>query len=197
MEQTQTEAPKITKDMTIGDILEHNKEHAMKLSEIMTDVGLHCVGCGAATFETLEQGVVGHGMSQEVLDKLVKDLSVVLEDAPAAKVEHSDTPISLTLPAITKVKELLLKNDKKEHVLRVAVLAGGCAGHSYDLALVAVAQDNDVVFKQDGITIAVDKGSLDKLDGVEVDYVDTLNESGFKFGNPNAKSGCGCGSSFN
>ena len=55
----------------------------------------------------------------------------------------------------------------------------------------------DINFKQDGVNVAVDKGSMDKLNNIEIDFIDTLNESGFKFNNPNAEADCGCGKSFN
>jgi len=196
MEQTQTEAPKITKDMTIGDVLQLRSDKAMKLSEIMTAAGLHCVGCGAATFETLEQGVLGHGFSQEQLDKLVGDLNAALEEEEPT-VAQGESPVTLEASAVTKVKELIAKEGNSDKALRVAVLAGGCSGYSYDLSLQSTKQEGDLEFTQDGITVYVDKSSLKMLDGIHVKYVDTLNESGFKFDNPNAKNGCGCGSSFN
>ena len=74
----QTQIHKVTKNMLIAEILSENPEKAQLLSEIMLDFGIHCIGCGAAAFETLEQGVLGHGFSEEDLNKLVKQINEVL-----------------------------------------------------------------------------------------------------------------------
>ena len=67
----------------------------------------------------------------------------------------------------------------------------------YNLEFVSTPVEGDLNFKQDDVNIAVDKKSMEMLNGIEIDFVDTLNESGFKFNNPNASAGCGCGKSFN
>jgi iron-sulfur cluster assembly protein len=72
---------KITKDMIIADILEDNFEKADLLSEIMMDFGIHCVGCGASGFETLEEGVLGHGFSEQDLDLLIQRLNKVISNS--------------------------------------------------------------------------------------------------------------------
>lgn len=188
------ETKKITKDMTIGSILEGHADKAMKLSEIMAAAGLHCVGCGAATFETLEQGVIGHGFDESVLDKLIVDLNNALEEEEIV-IEEGE-PIVLTDEAVTKVKEIMSKEKKEGHGLRVAVLAGGCAGYSYSLNLQEKPEKSDVVFEIKGVKVFVDRESIHILKGTEVNYIDSLEESGFKFSNPNSKGNCGCGKSF-
>ena len=65
----------------------------------------------------------------------------------------------------------------------------------YDLQFLDEPVKGDINFKQDGINIGVDKGSLDQLNNIEIDFIDTLNESGFKFNNPNVEDACGCGES--
>ncbi len=70
---------KITKNMLIAEILAENPEKAQLLAETMMDFGIHCVGCGAASFETLERGVLGHGFSEKDLNKLVKQINNILE----------------------------------------------------------------------------------------------------------------------
>ena len=185
----------ITKDMTIGEILQKHTDKAMKLSEIMTAAGLHCIGCGAATFETLEQGVLGHGFSEDILNQLVSDLNEVLEEEDQ-NVEKEGILLRLDISAVNKINTLLKQKGNEKKALRVAVLAGGCAGYSYDLSLQDNKQEGDFEFEQDGIKIYVDKSSLKMLEGITISFVDTLNESGFKFDNPNARTGCGCGKSF-
>ena len=186
---------KITKNMTIGDVLKDYPSKAMRLSEVMMTAGLHCVGCGAATFETLEQGVKVHGFNDKQLNKLVDDLNAVLKE----KDEISDNKAHLKLSdsAVKKIKEIMKKEGKENYGLRVAVLAGGCAGYSYDLSIQEKPKDGDIIFKQEGVNIFIDKTSMSMLEDVVINYVDTLEESGFKFENPNATGGCGCGKSFN
>ena len=75
----QTSTKIITKDMLIAEILAENPEKAQLLSEIMTGFGIHCVGCGAAAFETLEQGVLGHGYFEKDLNNLIKELNKILK----------------------------------------------------------------------------------------------------------------------
>ena len=80
--------------------------------------------------------------------------------------------------------------------LRVAVLAGGCSGFQYRFELDATPQDDDLVIERAGATVLVDPASLDLLAGSELDYTDELMGSHFAVRNPNAKSACGCGTSF-
>jgi iron-sulfur cluster assembly accessory protein len=186
---------KITKNMTIGSILEKYPEHAFKLSEVMAAAGLHCVGCGAATFETLEQGVQVHGFDNSVLNNLIVDLNAVLNQKDSSKLFES-VVCNLTTRAAEKVKEIMNKNKKQKCFLRVGILSGGCAGYSYDLGIEDKKRSSDVCFEQEGIQILVNKECVPILKDVEIDYVEGLNENGFKFNNPNASNGCGCGKSF-
>ena len=97
-----------------------------------------------------------------------------------------------------KVKQIIASEGKEKMVLRVSVLAGGCSGYTYDLEL--VEQENapkvDLKFKQDNLEISVDRNSLEHLNGTQIDFLDSLKESGFKFLNPNSTKECGCGKSF-
>ena len=103
---------------------------------------------------------------------------------------------SLTLtPSAAKRVAFIADKQGKPAVLRLAVDGGGCAGFSYRFEMGEVAAD-DVQVETDGVTLVVDPVSLDLLDGSAVDYVEDLGGSAFKVTNPNAASGCGCGSSF-
>jgi iron-sulfur cluster assembly accessory protein len=104
--------------------------------------------------------------------------------------------VSLTENAITKVKEILDSQDPKPAGLRISVVGGGCSGFSYSMAFENTPNMLDKTYSYDGLKVFIDQASLLYLDGAEVDYVETLEGSGFKFGNPNVKSTCGCGSSF-
>lgn len=106
--------------------------------------------------------------------------------------------ITLTGAAVEKVKEVIAQQQSRSDLgLRVGVVAGGCSGFSYHMALDEKATDGDQVFEFDGVKVFVDPNSLIHLKGVEIDFVDSIHGSGFKFNNPNAKSSCGCGESFN
>ena len=105
-------------------------------------------------------------------------------------------PLTLTPNAIAKVKEIMAQQNPVPAGLRVGVVGGGCSGFSYSMAFENTAGMMDKSFDFDGLKVFVDATSLMYLNGCVVDYVDTLEGSGFKFDNPNVKSTCGCGSSF-
>src|SRR3989344_2866968 len=115
----------ITKDMTISEVIEKYPSTIETL--LMT--GVHCIGCHVSYFETLEQGMKGHGMTDEEIDDVIKEM-------------------------------------------------------------------NNVVKEEKGVKVILDKESLDLLKGSKLDYVDSLQDAGFRIHNPNAKSTCGCGHSF-
>ena len=106
-------------------------------------------------------------------------------------------PISLTPTAITKVKEIMGQQTPVPAGLRVGVVGGGCSGFSYSMSFENASGLMDKVFDMDGLKVYVDATSVMYLNGCIVDYVETLEGAGFKFENPNVKSTCGCGSSFN
>ena len=190
---------KITRDMTIDSILTTHTEKAPMLIEVMSAAGLHCVGCGAAVYETLEQGIVGHGYSSEYLETLLQDLNEVLDDSPKedlAPVAAENFTLTMTARAVAQVRHMKALEEKPDSSLRIAVITGGCSGYSYDMHFVEKPFEGDVHTIHDGMDVYIAQSSLEVLDGIEVDYVMTLNESGFKYNNPNADSSCGCGLSF-
>jgi iron-sulfur cluster assembly accessory protein len=104
--------------------------------------------------------------------------------------------VQLTENAVTKVKEILTSQEPKPAGLRISVVGGGCSGFSYSMAFENQPNMLDKTYTYDGLKVFVDQASMLYLDGAQVDYVETLEGSGFKFSNPNVKSTCGCGSSF-
>jgi iron-sulfur cluster assembly accessory protein len=104
------------------------------------------------------------------------------------------TQVTLSHSAARRVAFIAAKQGKPP-VLRLAVDGGGCAGFSYRFSL-GEPEDGDEVASTDGVSLVVDPVSLDLLQGSEVDYVEELGGASFKVTNPNAASGCGCGSSF-
>jgi iron-sulfur cluster assembly accessory protein len=111
--------------------------------------------------------------------------------------EVKTAPISLTANAVSKVKEIMGQQNPTPAGLRVSVVGGGCSGFSYSMAFENGSGLMDKVFDMDGLKVYVDATSLMYLNGCIVDYIETLEGAGFKFENPNVKSTCGCGSSFN
>lgn len=112
------------------------------------------------------------------------------------KTQQPQHPITVTSSAIAKIKSMMAKEGKEGYCLRLGVITGGCAGLSYDLRFQKDPYANDMAFEQEGIKILINPEALNFLKGIHVDYLDTLKSSGFQFRNPNAKSTCGCGTSF-
>ena len=103
--------------------------------------------------------------------------------------------LTMTDAAVQKVAEYLTDEENKGKALRVFVEGGGCSGFQYGLAFDEPAED-DTHLEFGGVKVLVDPSSAQYIKGANVDFVDTLQGSGFKVSNPNAKSTCGCGSSF-
>ena len=105
--------------------------------------------------------------------------------------------IQLTETAVSKVSEILNSQpEPRPTALRIAVVGGGCSGFQYSMAFENNAGPLDKTYNFNGLKVFVDQASMLYLDGVRVDFVETLEGAGFKFENPNVKSTCGCGSSF-
>ena len=101
----------------------------------------------------------------------------------------------LTERAVARITEIIAA-DGRDAALRVAVLAGGCSGFQYRFELDEMTQVDDLVIERAGARVLVDPASLDLLAGAELDYTDELMGSHFAVRNPNARSACGCGTSF-
>jgi iron-sulfur cluster assembly protein len=104
--------------------------------------------------------------------------------------------VQLTETAVSKVREILDSQEPKPAGLRIAVVGGGCSGFSYSMAFENTPNMHDKTYNFDGLKVFIDQASLLYLDGVQVDYIESMEGSGFKFNNPNVKNTCGCGSSF-
>jgi iron-sulfur cluster assembly protein len=107
--------------------------------------------------------------------------------------------MTVTPVATTEVKRFMEQEGVafNEGGLRVSVQPGGCSGFRYGLLIEEKAADDDLVIDQEGIRVFVDPFSAQYLNGVTIDYVSSMQGSGFTFKNPNSTGGCGCGSSFN
>jgi iron-sulfur cluster insertion protein len=103
--------------------------------------------------------------------------------------------VDLTPSAAARVAAIAAKQAKPA-ILRLSVEGGGCSGFQYKFGLADMVEGDDAVVERDGVRLVVDPMSLDLVSGAAVDYVESLGGSAFKVTNPNAASGCGCGSSF-
>ncbi len=120
----------------------------------------------------------------------------VASQGPWGPKERTNSMITVTPTATSKVKEIMTSQNPVPTALRVAVVGGGCSGFSYHMAFENQVNETDNVYEFDGLKVLVDQMSEMYLEGVQVDYIETLEGAGFKFNNPNVKSTCGCGSSF-
>lgn len=180
---------KITPGMTIAEIFSKFPHKSQLLAQVMTNAGLHCTSCSAATWETLEAGILSHGMHKSAIQKLVDELNAVLEE------EMDLETITLTPRAAKKFREFAKEEGNENYALRFGDSAGGCGGFQYILDFSEAATEEDVIFESEGIQIHIKKGMLGRLLGAIIDYVDGLQGAGFKISNPNVKSSCGCGTS--
>ena len=115
--------------------------------------------------------------------------------APAYRV-GDERLIKVSPSAAKKVSSLLTKQGRASGVLRVAVVGGGCSGLQYKMDLQDAPASRDILVESSGIRVVVDPKSALYVTGSELDYVDALQEGGFKVKNPNAATTCSCGESF-
>jgi len=104
--------------------------------------------------------------------------------------------LTLTEAATRKIGAVLAEQKEPVYGLRVSVFRGGCSGYEYGMSLAEAAESGDWVGEFQGLRVLVDPESARFLEGVRIDYVETLQASGFTISNPNAAQGCGCGRSF-
>ena len=112
---------------------------------------------------------------------------------------ESGVAVHLTPQALDQVLKFMAAEGVSETTggLRVSVLPGGCSGFKYSLNIEERALEDDIVLPTERVKVFVDGFSLPYLNGVQIDYVTSMQGSGFTFSNPNATGGCGCGTSFN
>ena len=110
--------------------------------------------------------------------------------------QQLDAPLQFSPAAASKVRELIAEEGNAELKLRVYIQGGGCSGFQYGFTFDEAQNADDTVMVKNGVTLLVDPLSLQYLMGAEVDYSESLHGAQFVIRNPNAKTTCGCGSSF-
>ena len=113
-----------------------------------------------------------------------------------ASYQQLDAPLAFTPAAAAKVRQLIDEEGNAALKLRVYIQGGGCSGFQYGFEFDEAQGEDDVAVQTDGVTLLVDPLSLQYLMGAEVDYTESLHGAQFVIRNPNAKTTCGCGSSF-
>ncbi|HXF28967.1 MAG TPA: iron-sulfur cluster assembly accessory protein [Chlamydiales bacterium] len=182
------EKKRITRDMTIDSIFSTFPNKAHKLANAITKAGLHCVGCSASTWETLEAGMMGHGYSDDQIQNLLDTLNAILE-------EQSDpATITLTKRAVEKFREIATSEGKPDAALRFDEIPAGCSGFEYVLDFSDALEEGDTLIVSSGLNIHVRTAKKEQLLGCEIDFVDGLH-GGFKISNPHVRHSCGCGTS--
>ncbi|MEM4247593.1 MAG: DUF1858 domain-containing protein [Candidatus Woesearchaeota archaeon] len=156
----------ITKNMTIGEVIDAYPATA----EVLLNKGIHCLGCSARNFETIEQGLQVHGFNDKEIEKVVAELNKV-----------SQKVISITAIAAKKLKELMKKQKKTGYCLRVQVVRG-----RYGLDFEKSAKKNDEMVKEHGLTFVIARKTLPKVRGARIDYI-KFPEPGFSITGPKRK----------
>jgi iron-sulfur cluster assembly accessory protein len=157
----------------------------------MLGYGLHCIGCHANPLETIEQGALSHGMPKEDFEKMLKEVNeIVLNPKPKTQ----SNKLELTKNAANKISELMKKEKNKNAVFRIQVVPGGCSGFQYVMGFSEQLPDDKLIM-EGNVKVVIDPDSSVYLKGSTIDFIDNLEYSGFKIGNPNKTKSCGCGSS--
>ena len=117
-------------------------------------------------------------------------------DTAAPGYQQLDAPLTFTEAAAAKVRELISEEGNADLKLRVYIQGGGCSGFQYGFEFDETQGEDDLAIVTDGVTLLVDPLSLQYLMGAIVDYTESLTGAQFVIRNPNAKTTCGCGSSF-
>lgn len=191
---------KITKEQTIATILETFPEAV----DVMLEAGLHCVGCGANTEESLEDGMRGHGYEVEDIDALVDELNTLYaelkhtgpsdEDFVPAPLPHGVRIAGITITIAARDSLEKLAHNKSGLYIRVE--AGGCSGYSYEYDFAdGPGPDERTYPLSDSFALYLSDFSFEKLKGSTVDFTTGLKGSGLHINNPNTKRSCGCGNS--
>jgi iron-sulfur cluster insertion protein len=118
------------------------------------------------------------------------------ESATAPDYQSLERPLQFTSAAAAKVRELIAEEGNDALKLRVYIQGGGCSGFQYGFEFDEQQAEEDLAVQTDNVTLLVDPLSLQYLMGAEVDYTESLHGAQFVIRNPNAKTTCGCGSSF-
>ncbi|USN45497.1 MAG: DUF1858 domain-containing protein [Candidatus Woesearchaeota archaeon] len=158
----------ITRDMLISDVVE---KHPL-LVELLLDHGIHCVGCGAAAFETLEQGVLGHGFSEQEFADILEELNDAIQDEPTDEKAKKSSSLKVTDLAARKLKEILAtKKEMRGFRFRVSPNAEDQTSPLFGLDFENEQLPEDQLVTIQEITFYVSKQDAAYLRNTTIDYV--------------------------
>ena len=181
----------IKSETTIGELMLKYPQ----LADLMAKHGLKMTGCGTPYQEELKMAAMS-AMNEEDFNSMLSELNLAAAKIDAERPKERPVSVEITEAAVAKVKELMKKQGIDDFNLRIEVKPGGCAGYSYDFSLDDEVKGNDIIIQKNEMKVTIDPASAEALKGAVIDYVETLNRSGFKVDNPNAHAVCSCGSSF-
>lgn len=174
----------IDRQMTIEEIFRRFPEKSQQLADELAHAGLHCIGCSASSWETLEAGMAGHGMNDAEISALLQRLNDVLNET------DDNTTIALTEKAAQKFLEILANEEKQGWSLRLGINSASCCGGDYFLDYSQKARSDDMIFESHGVQIHVQQKSAPQLLGTTIDYVEGKHGTGFKISNRSCGGGC-------
>ena len=181
----------ITAETTIGEIMLKYPQ----LADTMALRGVAMSGCGTPYQEQLKTAAAAV-MNDGDFNTMLNELNTAAAKIESERPKERPATFGVTEAAVEKVKELMKKQGVSGFNLRVEVKPGGCAGYSYEFSLDDEVKTDDIAVEKNGMKVIVNSTSAEALKGAVIDYVESLNKSGFKVDNPNAHAVCSCGSSF-
>ena len=164
---------KITKETIIAEAL----RIAPESGRLLFEEGVQCIGCGASAYETIEEGMLAHGKTEEEINNIVEEINKLIPK----KIYYGN--FAITDKAVKKLKEMLAE-AKKEKSLRIVVITKG-EEYDYDFSMVEEGEPDDKTITKEGLTINIEKNSEKALKGAVLDIVTTINGEGFHIDNPN------------
>lgn len=189
--ETQIEKQLIRNETTIGEIMLKYPQ----LADTMAMHGMAMSGCGTPYQENIKAAAT-NVMNEDDYGRMMEELNIAAAKIESERPKERPTTFEVTGAAVDKVKELMKKQGVDGFNLRVDVKPGGCAGYSYEFSLDDEVKTDDIAVEKNGMKVIVNATSAEALKGSVIDYVESLNKSGFKVDNPNAHAVCSCGSSF-
>jgi iron-sulfur cluster assembly accessory protein len=123
-------------------------------------------------------------------------LNILYKDNAIPPLTQENLMLTLTENALKAINRFIASSESGASGLRIRVADGGCSGLQYGLKLEPAANSDDMIVESGGVKVFIDQASQAAIDGVTVDFVESMEGSGFKFTNPNAKNPCSCGKSF-
>ncbi|MBI2584095.1 MAG: iron-sulfur cluster assembly accessory protein [Candidatus Aenigmarchaeota archaeon] len=180
----------IVKEMLIGEVMARWPH----TTTIMARHGFKVGGCNLSPLETIEQISKTQGMSDSRIDEMIGDVNKSLaEEKPA---ESMSGVVNITETAALHIKKIMQSEGKENAFLKLSVVPGGCSGFNYEMDFVEKPSSQDMQDESQGVKLLMEKTHEKFLQGITIDFRETLNGAGFVMQNPNAKSGCSCGQSF-